>query len=385
MIPVSPTNRLNAQPRWNHAVLLALACTLTACSVALHPAAPPTQPVAASATIVPVPNPTPTTTPTPIATELASPSPTPIPRLAHLDAPADPVDDDAPIPAAEAAVERTLAVTGGSTTLERHGLFLVAPARIAGRMLGNVLLDTSAGETFVDERLADELSLPEIATDSAAAPPERRTASRRELRGLTIGELALSADWVFVADFRKGSALIDEPLAGVIGLATLGTTPFTLDFTTGRLVVYTDASFEPPANVPAEALRMDQGLPFVEATLADGKTIWLLLDSGSPAGISVWRGFARQHPGLLKPASPAAGAEPPTPNAARSSELRSLRLLGAEFDRIPVLVQDAPARPWRRAQVVGRVGMAVLGNLRLTVHPATERIWIERPGPSGDQ
>ena len=347
-----------------YAVALALACAATACSVALHPAGAPTRPA-----------PTPTTSPHPVVTPTSVPpsTPSPIARLAHLEVPADTTGD-----AGSTAAAAAPALTSGSVTFERRGDLFVAPAQINGRTLGDVLLDTGAGATFIDQRLADEMQLPEIITASTAGSRAKREASIRELHGLTVGGLALAADWTFVVDLGGADALVGGPLAGVIGFPAVGAAPFTLDFTTGTFTVHTDAIFEPPAGAQAEALRIDQGLPFVEATLADGTAVWLLLDSASSVALTVWRGFAKQHPGAIAPSTSGAATE----GSVRDSELCSLRLLGEKYDRIPVTIEDAPTRPWHRARVVGRIGMALLRDLRITVHPATERIWVERPRPA---
>ena len=348
----------------SYAVALALACAATACSVALHPAGAPTRP-----------DPAPTASPRPVVTPTSVPPPTPSPiaRLAHLEVPADTTGD-----AGSTAAAAAPSLTSGGVTFERRGDLLVAPAQINGRPLGDVLLDTGAGATFIDQRLADEMQLPEMITASTGGSRANREASIREIHGLTIGGLSLAADRTFVVDLGGADPLVGSRLAGVIGFPTVGATPFTLDFTTGTFTVHTDATFEPPAGVPAEALRIDQGLPFVEATLTDGTAVWLLLDSASSGALMVWRGFAKQHPGALAPSTIAAATE----GAVRESELRSLRLLGEKYARMPVTVEDAPARPWHRARVVGRIGMALLRDLRITVHPATERIWVERPRPA---
>jgi hypothetical protein len=357
--------------RRRHAVL-ALACATTACSVALHPAGAPTRPAAAPAATRTVLAPA-TVTPTPSAS--------PIPRLTHLELPPDAATDEESTTPATADTSASVAARAGTVALERRGDLLVAPARRDGRAIGDLLLDTGTGATFFDQALADELRLPALITASTEGTHDE--ASIRELRGLTVGDLALATERTFVVDLTDADALVGGRLAGVIGFPALGSAPFTLDFTTATLTLHADASFEPPANVPDEALRIDQGLPFVEATLADGTTVWLLFDTGSSAALTVWRGFAKQHPGIVRRAATAAGDA--APNAAAESELRALRLLGEQHERIPVLLQDAPARPWQRARVVGRVGMALLRDLRITVHPATERIWVERPLRAGSR
>jgi hypothetical protein len=245
----------------------------------------------------------------------------------------------------------------------------VARAQLGAREVGAFLLDTGAGATFIDQRLADELALPEIIPASAEGDAAKTELGTRELLGLAIGGLPLSTTPTFAVDLARPDAPIGGPFAGVIGFPTLGSGPFTLDFTAGTLTVHDETLFEPPPDAAAEVLRLDQGLPFVEAKLEDGSPIWLLLDTTAPSAITVWHGFGKQHPGVLHGAG--------TPGS--EAELRSLRLFGSEEAVIPVLIQDAPTRPWPRARVVGRVGMEYLRRLRLTIHPGAQKIWAERP------
>lgn len=286
----------------------------------------------------------------------------------------------APTPGA-ALVPAPPTVRAGTARLERRGDLLVAPTQLGAREVGAFILDLGAGATFIDRRLADELQLAEIIPASTAGDAADGEATIRDLRGLAIAGLGLETNPTFAIDLGGTDAWLGIPLAGVIGFPTLGPAPFTLDFTAGTLTIHDEIGFEPPAGVSAEALRIDQGLPFVEAILENDSRVWLLLDTTSPVAITVWRGFAKQHPGIVHDPPPVAAGAPAPEGAVPGGmkELHALRLLGSEHARITVLVGDGSLPPWRRSSVVGRVGMELLRHLRLTVHPGTERIWIERP------
>jgi hypothetical protein len=351
------------RPRPKLLALLVAACVASACTVALQPAGGPAR--------APQPTPTPTAV-------TATAVPTPLPTVAHLEKLA--YDDAEPGPGDAAATVPVRIASAppvaGTVTLERRGELLVGRGRIDGREIGDLLLDTSASAVFIDRPVADQVQLPEPSTASTADARDDREPSLREIHGLTIGDLPLAADRTFVVDLGAPDAALGGQLAGVVGLAALGTAPFTLDARAGTLTIHDDATFEPPPSIQAEALRIDQGLPFVEASLTDDTTVWFLLDTGSPAAISVWRGFAKQHPGTIRPAAAATGGEV----GGGQSELRAVILLGERYDRIPIVIDDGAPRAWQRARVVGRVGMGLLRDLRLTIHPATERIWVERVG-----
>lgn len=381
-----------------HATLTALACAISACTVALEPSPAPRVSVPALRMTTPAPRPTLT--------------PTPQPTLVHLSKLAYPNDDGsaeaaaplaemplaatAPTPAAEvppvtappvavpaapvaAPVASNPVPLAGTLTFERHGALLSGAARIGDRPIGDVLLDTSAGAVFLDRTVAEAAQLRDPLTASTEDTPGDRD-DMRELSGLTLGGVPLAAERAFVVDLGATDLLVGSRLAGVIGLSAFDTAPFTLDVRNATLTVHSNTTFEPPAGVSAEALRIDQGLPFVEATLADGTRVWLLLDTGSPATISVWRGFAKQHPGVVKPMAGAQAGDPTVP----TSELRGVGLFGGRYERVPITIETGTPRLWERSRVVGRVGMGLLRNFRITVHPSTERLWAERVAPTAD-
>ncbi len=383
--------------------VLALAAAMSACAVALRsagdepgsttksraaragPAAAPTPIATAQTTIRPSTIPTfVPMTPEPLATFIhmtiedaaelgaagATHAPSPAPGAATPLAAVAPLAVATPAAAAApiAPVAAPARVTG-NVALQRRGDLRVARARLAGRDLGDVLLDTGAGDTFIDRRRADEAGLRELIAASTEDKRDDDDARVREIQGLALDDLLLAEDRAFTIDLDATDASATGPLAGVIGFATLAVRPFTLDFPNDTLIVHSETTFEPPAG-PAQAIRVDQGLPFVDAVLADGTSVWLLLDTGASVAVGVWRGFATQHPGMVKSSTDASG----TP----ASELRGVQLLGETYDRLPVAVEGAPTRAWQRARVVGRVGMGWLRDFSVTVHPTTERIWLER-------
>jgi predicted aspartyl protease len=275
------------------------------------------------------------------------------------------------VPPADALGSRTIAL------LPRDG-FMLVPTRIDGRDVGEFLIDTGAGAIVVDEQVADQLGLPDAVDTTVAGALAQAQASVREVHTVTAAGLPLEHELVLAVDLGDVNPM--RSFAGIIGFPALGPAPFTIDFVRGNLTLHDIARFVPPAGVEAEPLRINP-LPYVEATLEGGVAAWLLLDTGQGAPVVLWQEFVKQHPDILtvpqKRWAQATGIG--GGRQVMESELRSLRIFGEEHGKTPVLIQEAPKQGWHHPKVAGRIGMALLDRLRLTIHPTHRRIWIERP------
>lgn len=281
-------------------------------------------------------------------------------------------------PLERAAAAPITAPGAGRIALVRRGDFFVAPVTIGGRAAGEFLVDTGAGVTLIDRGVADALGLPlGVGTRVQGAlftvPAEIRT-----LSDLAAGGVALVADPTVAIDLGEVSASVGSALAGIIGFPTLGAGPVTIDFAAATLTIHDPERFTPPAGVRAEILRVNQ-VPYVEATLARAFAVWLQLDTGSLFAITLWRDFVQAHPDVLAGApqhrvrTSAVGGDKELVQA----EIGTLHVLGRDADDVPVIVQDAPPRRWRHPRIAGRVGLGLLKDLRITMHPLARRIWIE--------
>jgi len=120
-------------------------------------------------------------------------------------------------------------------------------------------------------------------------------------------------------------------------------------------------------------------VPYVEATLENGVGVWLQLDTGSHFGVTLWRDFVKAHPEVLtvpqkrwvQTSGIGGGAQ------LMESEIRTLHVLGRDYAKVAVIIQDAPAQGWHHPRVAGRVGLGLLKDRRVTVHPLMRRIWFE--------
>ncbi len=284
-----------------------------------------------------------------------------------------------PLPPSAVAVTAPAADALGARTipLVRRDGYVFAPTRIDDREVGDFLVDTGAGALLIDLQLADELQLPAVIDTRVAGALAESQASFRQVRSLTAAGLPLESTPAVAVDLGDVNSM--GQFSGLIGFPTLGSAPFTIDFARGSLTIHDSERFVPPPSQSA-LLRINQ-LPYVEATLEGGLDVWLLLDSGQGAAVTLWQDFVKQHPDVLtvpqKRWAQATGIGGGT--QVMVSELRSLRALGEEHGKTQVLIQEQPQGGWHHPRVAGRVGMALLDQLRITIHPAHKRIWIERP------
>ena len=279
----------------------------------------------------------------------------------------------------ERAAAAPITVPGaGRIALVRRGDFFVAPVTIGGRAAGEFLVDTGAGVSLIDRGVADALGLPPGVGTRVQGALFTVPAEIRALSDLAAGGVALVADPTVAIDLGEVSASVGSALAGIIGFPTLGTGPVTIDFTAATLTIHDPERFTPPAGVRAEILRVNQ-VPYVEATLARAFAVWLQLDTGSLFAITLWRDFVQAHPDVLAGApqrrvrTSGVGGDKELVQA----EVGTLHVLGRDADDVPVIVQDAPPRRWRHPRIAGRVGLGLLKDLRITMHPLARRIWIE--------
>jgi hypothetical protein len=283
----------------------------------------------------------------------------------------------APTPSAAAAEDP--AAGSGRIALARRNGFLVAPVTIGGRPAGDFLVDTGAGATLIDRGLADRLALPHVMEVSLQGALFADTAEIRELHGLAAGGVALVAGPTLAIDLTDISASVGGAVTGIIGFPTFGAAPFTVDFVAATLTVHDPTRFQPPDGVASELVRVNQ-VPYVEATIENGIGVWLQLDTGSLFAVTLWREFVKANADVLTVPQKRWVQTTGFGGSAQvmESEIRSLHVLGRDYSKVPVIIQDAPEQSWRHPRVAGRVGIGLLEDCRVTLHPTRRRMWVER-------
>jgi hypothetical protein len=267
-----------------------------------------------------------------------------------------------------------------AVALERRRELLFVPGHVDGCEAGDFILDTGAAVTALDPTVAERLRVRKVVELMVGGLYGAAPGAFLEPTSLVVGDVGLDPRHTVAVSLADFAPALGGDVAGIIGFSALGPAPFSLDFVANRLTFHNPASFTAPAGARGELLRVNGGVPYVEATLADGVTVWLLLDTGSLMPLSLWRDVVEAHPSALsvphKRWSQVAGVGGGT--QVMVSEVESIRIFGEVLDGVTVSVQDRPPHVWQHPQAAGLVGMQVLQDLRLTVFPDHRRIWTER-------
>ena len=222
------------------------------------------------------------------------------------------------------------------------GRFVVVPVRVDGHGPFEFLLDTGTDTTLLTPEVAARLALRPTSRVALATPAGARAVARAGVRSLSVGPKLLGGGVVLIDGLEELRAL-DSRLCGVVGQNFLGRLNYSLDYGR-RLLVVEDGRDAPPAGerVP---IAKEEGKMFVAATSrhGDAAALRLLVDTAAGGLVLFDSPSCRAAleietpPGLLLKASTNAGSL-----AARPGQLKSLRVGGAKFTRLPVALIRVP-------------------------------------------
>ncbi len=283
--------------------------------------------------------------------------------------------DAQPMPAAVVS-------TGDVPLILRNGYAYVY-VRMNERPAGLWLLDTGSNANVIDTGVATRLGLPITGSGEATgiAGTQGFTRYRAEsiaVQGDTGGGVDVRGLDLAGLSMRELHRRPGGPLGGLLGFHALADVPFRIDQASGTLTLGAPA----PMDRPAFELAFHHGLPMVHAQVADGRWMWLMLDTGADNHLTL--------PAFVAEAWPDALAAPHTGpslsrgvgglNAGRAGWLKRLTLFGVALRDVPVVFQDEP-RSTFRGEPTGRVGNALLRQFDLTFDARQARLWARfQPG-----
>jgi hypothetical protein len=274
--------------------------------------------------------------------------------------------------------------------LEQRGPYLLARTRINGRGAGLFLLDTGSALDAIGIGLANQRGLAKAQQGTAIGIGGRETYHQRRVRRWQMAGVAMTSDTLAGLQLGKLNEAAPFHANGVIGYRALKHVPFTLDPAAKALHLHNPDRFTPPADAKRVRLLHYAHLPAVRARLSNGQRIMLILDTGADNTLTLPRRVLQRWPDIAAVPETGGGRSRGIGGTIQSTRtwLDTLHLFGLNLHDVPVAFESADAALQRAPVPVGRVGMELLGNCRLTFDAANDALYVkwqpqQRSGPDG--
>jgi predicted aspartyl protease len=283
------------------------------------------------------------------------------------------------------ATPRT-ASTDASLPLDLHdGKYLYVEGEIEGTKT-DIVLDSGAGITVVDQGLANRLGLVGGTEITAQGVGGERNVKLADNVTIRLGGVTLAPMTVAILNLEEVHQKLGRTMPVILGKELFHAFPVTIDYPARRVVIHDPSHFEAPAHTTAVPTRsIEQGHVAVEAQLEDLPTAWFMIDTGSGGSVdfhapyveanSLLKRYPRQ--GTLQ-ASGVGGSR-----LERVVVARSVTLAGQTFRSVPVALATEGPGAFSASSSSGTIGAGLLGRFVVTFDLANERMFFE-PGPDVD-
>ena len=158
------------------------------------------------------------------------------------------------------------------------GHVMVNP-RVNGRDVGWFLLDSGAGATCIERRVARELGMRDVGDLLAVGTSGSTEADMRRGERLSLGPVTLEDPNFLALDLRFLASLSDERISGILGYDLFARCVLELDSRSGDVALYAPESYS--ADVDWQVLRIDSRVPTVEARFEGDHSGFFRIDSGA--------------------------------------------------------------------------------------------------------
>ena len=157
----------------------------------------------------------------------------------------------------------------------------------------NFQLDSGASQIVLDKSVADALKLPSYGNQTEATAGTYK-ASRSIVPRIDFGGATLENIAVETAPFHPWADAA-TPVAGLLGFDFMASTVVHIDYLHGEADALDPATFEPPVGAIALAIRLDDGVPVLAATIGATTSDHFILDTGADRSV-LFSGFVAAHP-----------------------------------------------------------------------------------------
>jgi hypothetical protein len=271
--------------------------------------------------------------------------------------------------------------------LEQRDPYLLLPSTINGRRAGWFLLDTGSALNAIGVGLANRLDLPARTGGTAIGIAGRETFDYRTVEQWQINRIALPAKKLAGLELGRLNEAAPFNINGVVGYPVFSERPFTLDIANQTLILHHPDQFIPPEGARRVTLHHHGRLPLVPATLNNGQTVWLIIDSGSDGMITLPQSALQRWPEIT--AVPQTGSAQSLGVGGRTESTRTwieaLGLFDLTLRNVPAAFEPMGQSMRYRGEPVGRMGLQLLRHFRLTFDAPNDTLWVQwRPERSSE-
>jgi len=265
--------------------------------------------------------------------------------------------------------------------LVRDKGYLFVQTSVNGSRTGSMLFDTGSTLNIIDRGVVARLNLPQTGRGKTLGIAGSETFTHHAVDSLAIGELDLGVTRAGSLSMQKLFRGMQRSPAGLIGSVSLLPHPFTIDYANGELVIYNRKTFVPPADSEKVALTFYGRLPAVNAKLANGQNIILILDTGADNTVSLPIELSKM-PGVLATGSTGAGNARGVGGNIQTIQgwLKELEIFGYRLAGVPATFEPKTREPRRKDLPVGRIGGQLLKDFRLTFDARYGALYVEFVG-----
>lgn len=270
--------------------------------------------------------------------------------------------------------------------LSRNKGYLFLSASINGEGPGTMMLDTGSSLNIIDKGVVNRMALENIGEGKTRGIAGTETFTRHRVDSLAIADLDLGVDQAAALSMYRLTRALRISLSGLIGSYSLLPHPFAIDYVKQELVVFNRKTFVPPKNAERVKLEFYGRLPAVRATLANGREILLIIDTGMDNAVSLPMELA-SWPGILATSASSTGVSRGVGGdiQTRTGWLKSVDVFGYKLGGLPVTFEPEPHEPRRTDLPVGRIGGEILQGFRLTFDARYQTLWAEFSVPVVDE
>jgi hypothetical protein len=250
----------------------------------------------------------------------------------------------------------------------------------------DIVLDSGAGITVVDQALADRLGIAGGAEITAQGVGGARSVKLANDVTIRLGSVALTPMTVAILDLEEVHQKLGRRMPVILGKELFHAFPVTIDYPERRVIVHDPASFEAPARATSMPTRpIEQGHVAIEAQLEDLAPAWFMVDTGSGGSVDFHVPYVEAN-GLLQRYPRQGAVQASGVGGSRTERVvvaRSLTLAGQTFHSVPVALATEAQGAFAASTSSGTIGAGLLSRFVVTFDLANERMLFE-PGKDAD-